>query len=201
MRLGLLGPALGHDDALERAARAMQAELGADRVVYLGADRALDTLVARWATDLVGADASDEGLLARATRDCVSAPPERIDDFIRRETARSRLRVFESLAGEATRSVELIAGKVAVMLYDKADLEEDDILPATLLLFGKSHAPLVKQVGRRWFLSPGSFPDAGIVVIDDEGDDLFASRYSPDLQLIERTHLEAPRALRMRVGG
>src|SRR6187549_3104367 len=53
MRLGLLGPCGGHERELETAARGLRERLGAERVVYLGADRALDLVVGRWAVDLV----------------------------------------------------------------------------------------------------------------------------------------------------
>ena len=42
-----------------------------------------------------------------------------------------------------------------MLLYDKALLDEEDILPASLLIFGKHPVPLVRQVGSRTFISPG----------------------------------------------
>jgi hypothetical protein len=109
--------------------------------------------------------------------------------------------MYQSLPGETTRTVELVGGKVAVMLYDKAYLEEDDILPATLLIFGKSRDALIKQVGRRWFLSPGSFPEAGTMVVDDEEDELRACAFDAEFQPTRRHVLSAPKALKMRVTG
>ena len=201
MRLGLLGPALDHEDELEESARRLRDELGATRVVYLGADRALESVVSRWAVGLVGADAGDDTLLSRATATCLGADFKEIDGFLERERSRDALRMFESLAGEMTRSVELIAGKVAVMLYDKAYLEEDDILPATLLIFGKHGAPLIKQVGRRWFLSPGTFPEHGVMVVDDDDGDLSATVYDRAFVPGPKQVLEAPKALKMRTQG
>jgi len=176
MRLGLLGPATDNREALADVARRIRSELNADRVLYLGADRMLDGVVGEWAEDLVGPRADDFTVMNRATATCLSAEPDEIDDFLRRERERTNLRMYESLPGEVTRSVELIGGKVAVMLYDKANLEEEDILPATLLIFGKSREPLIRQIGRRWFLSPGSFPRHGAMLIDDAGEELEALR-------------------------
>ncbi len=201
MRLGLLGPAPDHDVALADAARRLRTELKVDRVLYLGPDRKLDAIVGTWAEELVGPDARDETIMARMTERCLSAPPFEIDEFLQRERERSDLRAYESLQGEVTRSVEMVGGKVAVMLYDKAYLEEDDILPATLLIFGKSRDPLLKVVGRRWFLSPGSFPDHGIMVVDDAGEHLRATIYDKDLKEIEAQVLSAPKTLRMRATG
>jgi hypothetical protein len=201
MRLGLLGPCGGHERELEAAARGLREHLGAERVVYLGADRALDLVVGRWAVDLVGGQGSDETLVARATAVCLSAPASTIDGFIRNEQQREELRMFESLAGSATRSVELIAGKVAVLVHDKAYLEEEDILPASALVFGKSREPLLKQIGRRWFLSPGSLPTHGVMLLDDDTGELRASVFTGALEPGETRILHAPKALRMRALG
>ncbi len=201
MRLGLLGPSSGHDQELGDAARALRDRLGTERVVYLGADRALDGLVSRWAVELVGGQGTDATLMARARAQCLNATAEEIDQFIAREKQREGLRMFESLAGSRTRSVEIVGGKVCVLLYDKAFLEEEDILPATLLIFGKSPVPVVKQIGRRWFLSPGMFPAHGILVVDDDSGELRATSYDSKLSSVGSQILETPKGLRMRALG
>ncbi len=201
MRLGLLGPAPDQKEVLAEAARKMQNDLRVDRVLYLGSDRMLDLVVGQWAEELVGPRASDLTLMERATEKCLDATPEQIDAFLQAERERSQLRMFQSLAGERTRSVELIGGKVAVMLYDKAHLEEEDILPATLLIFGKSREPLIKLIGRRWFLSPGAFPNHGVMIVDDAGEKLRAFVYDSKFQEVQSQELVAPKALRMRVAG
>jgi hypothetical protein len=201
MRLGLLGPAPDQKEVLADAARKMQKFLRADRVLYLGSDRVLDLVVGEWAEELVGPGADDLTIMRRATEHCLHAEPATIDAFLHAEHERSRLRMFQSLAGERTRSVELIGGKVAVMLYDKAHLEEEDILPATLLIFGKSREPLMKLIGRRWFLSPGMFPQHGIMVIDDADENLSAIVYDSNCEEVGRKELAAPKMLRMRVAG
>lgn len=201
MRLGLLGPCGGYERELATAARGLREQHGAERVVYLGADRALDLVVERWVVDLVGGQGTDETLMARATAVCLAAPAEKIGLFIEHEQEREELRMFESLPGSTTRSVELIAGKVAVLVHDKAYLEEEDILPASALVFGKSRGPLLKQIGRRWFLSPGSFPEHGVMLLDDDDGELRASVFSGTLEPGETRILEAPKALRMRALG
>jgi len=201
MRLGLLGPAPDHQKELATAARRLHRELNAERVLYLGADRMLDAVVSAWAEELVGPRADDFSVMARATEHCLHGDATQIDEFLAREKERSSLRVFESLPGEITRSVELVGGKVAVMLYDKAYLEEDDILPATLLIFGKSREPLIKLVGRRWFLSPGAFPHHGVMIVDDADEKLQATTYDADFKEVSSMTLDAPKTLRMNVAG
>lgn len=202
MRLGLIGPALGHLEALEVAARRLRDDLEVDRVVYLGNDQALDKVVANWAQQLVGPEAEDAALLRRATRACLEGSPERIDDFVARERQRSMLRMFESLPGGVTRAVEILGGKVAVLVHDKKHLSEDDILPATLLIFGRGREAMIRQVGRRWFVSPGSLPHTGaVVVLEEQEGQLRASTFGGDLALLASEVLNAPKSLKMTVSG
>lgn len=170
MRLGLLGPANGQGEALERAARFLHQELAVQRAVYLGTDSALDELVRRWAESLVGADPADHALWNRAAESCVGATPHEIGAFLVAERERRSLSIFESLPGDGTRLLELLGGRVVVMIHDKADLDEDDIASANVLVYGKSGEPLVKQVGSRWFLSPGSLDHFGMMVLEDLDD-------------------------------
>lgn len=190
-------------DALEKAARFLRRELGATRIVYLGTDGALDRVVQGWAEELVGPEAADDALCRRATDRCLHADPAAIDEYLAQERERANLRMFESLPGDATRVVELLAGKVAVMIFDKAYLTEEDILPATWLLFGKSDEPLVKRIGRRWFLAPGSFPTGGVLLVDDQDAEggLRVTSYSGELVELHSEQLELTRELNLRVTG
>lgn len=201
MQLGLLGPSLGHDHALERAAEFLHKERGVDRALYLGVDNCLDRIVSGWAEKLVGSDPGQSALWTRVTEQCLAGTPEQIDNFIQRERERQRLKVFESLPGESTRAIELLNGKVAVLIYDKAYLDEEDILPATLLVFGKSREALVRRVGRRWFVSPGSFADAGVMIVDDHDNGIHVTHFDRQLKEQKRTHLSTSRGVRLRVSG
>lgn len=201
MRLGLLGPSQGHRQALEKAARFLRREQEADRVLYLGADGALEGVVRAWAEQLVGERPGEADLCRRATARCLAASPEEIDEYLAREEERARLRMFESLPADRARSVELLAGRVAVSIHDKAYLDEEDILPATWLLFGKSVEPLIKRIGRRWFLSPGSFPSAGVMLVREEEGALEVRSYSADLAELASERLEVGREVSLHVSG
>ncbi|HEY6727166.1 MAG TPA: hypothetical protein VI197_24195 [Polyangiaceae bacterium] len=201
MQLGLLGPSLGHDQALERAAEFLHKERGVDRALYLGVDNCLDRIVSGWAEKLVGSDPGQSALWTRVTEQCLSGSPDQIESFIQRERERQRLKLFESLPGESTRAIELLNGKVAVLIYDKAYLDEEDILPATLLVFGKSREALVRRVGRRWFVSPGSFADAGVMIVDDHDNGIHVTHFDRQLKEQKRTHLSTSRGVRLRVSG
>ncbi len=191
---------MGHDQALGRAAEILH-ERGVDRAVYLGIDNCLDKIVQRWAERLVGADAAQSALWTRATDQCLDGKPEEIEAFIRNERERQRLKIFESLPGESTRAIELLNGKVAVLIYDKAYLDEEDMLPATLLVFGKSREALVRRVGRRWFVSPGSFAEAGLMILDDHDNGIYVTQFDQNLREGRRMRLSTSRGVRLRVTG
>jgi hypothetical protein len=197
MKLGLLGPA-ADSASLKAAALGLRQKAGAERIVYLGTDQKLEEIVLEWARALVGEEASEDGLLARATKRCLSASPYQIDQFIRKERELAHLRMYESLPNGRARSVDILGGKVAVLIHDKALLEEDDILPAALLIFGKNPEPLIKQIGRRWFLSPGL---GGIMTVSDVDDELTATVFGADFSVLQSEVLSSDSALKMRVQG
>lgn len=199
MRLGLLGPAEKHEAALERAARFLRHDVAVDRAIYLGVDGALDRVVRRWAAELVSGDPDENALWSRAAERCAHATPRQIDAFLAAERERRGLKVFQSLPGDGTRVIEILNGKVAVMLYDKANLDEEDILPASVLVFGKSHEALVKQVGSRWFLSPGSFDEAGLITLEDHEDGIHLTLFDAQCREQRRELLIAARATKLKV--
>jgi hypothetical protein len=201
MRFAVLGPANGDLGALEKGASLVLFEHQAEQVVYLGADDALDRLVLDWARRLVGADPSDEGVWDRAAARCMSGGAEEIDRFIEAERHRERLKALKCLPVATSRTIELLEGRVAVLLYDKALLDEEDILPASLLIFGRSREPMVKQVGSRTFISPGELgPRSGVALFsDDDAGDIRVSMFEPGGELLETHRLVAPRTGRFTV--
>ena len=204
MRLGLLGPAEGNVDGLGRAAELLVDVLGVDRAVYLGNDGGLDAAVGAIAQRLVENDPSEDAVWARAARVALRGTPQEIDAFVRKERARQRLRVLEGLPHqERARTVEMIGDRVAVLIYDKATLDEEDIFAATLLVYGKSPEPLVKKVGNRWFVTPGVIgsPGGGIAILDDGGEEIVASIHALDGSRTLTETIAVTRAAKMKIQG
>jgi len=154
MRLGLLGPGRDSSETLERAARFLLCDLGVDRAVYLDVDHALDAVVRRWAEAPGLRRPRGRCHLAASYRALSAGNPGRDSGVHRGERERHALKIFHSLPGDTARSIEILGGRVAVLIHDKDDLDEEDLLPASFLVFGASAEPVVKSVGDRWFLSP-----------------------------------------------
>jgi hypothetical protein len=200
MRLALLGPAEGHTGALEAAARFLLSTKAVDRAVYLGVDGALDVIVRKWAADLVGDNPSEDGVWRRAVRACVRANAATIDRYLEAERKRRALRIFEALPDVDTRAVEMLGGALVVMIHDKGQLNEEDMLPARLLLFGKSRPAVVKQVGQRWFVSPGTFEEAGVMTLDDGDDGILLTQFDGACKEVRTEKLSTNRATKLKVG-
>jgi hypothetical protein len=201
VRLGLLGP--GGDDlaTLARSAEFLLNSAKVNRVIYLGADDALEDTVALWAESLVGPDPSDEGVWSRAFRVARDGAPEQIDAFLRGERARLRLKSLEGLPADELRSVEMFGDRVAVLIHDKALLDEEDIFSATFLIYGKSDGPLIKKIGPRWFVTPGPInsPGGGAIVLDDADDEIVATLFDGEGRLTRTETLATERSTKMRV--
>ncbi|HKQ69414.1 MAG TPA: hypothetical protein VJT73_08750 [Polyangiaceae bacterium] len=201
MRFGVLGPANGDLAALEQGASLLLLRHHAEEVIYLGPDDALDRVVGGWARRLVGGDPTDHGIWGRAAARCVAGNPQEIDRFMAAERQRERLKSLKCLPAATARTVEILEGRVAVLLYDKALLDEEDILPASLLIFGKNKEPLVRQVGSRTFVSPGEFGGRGGIALfaDDAHGEVTVSMYERGGDVLESHAVAATRTGRFTV--
>jgi hypothetical protein len=169
VRLGILGPAGGNLHALARAAQTLVDVHRADRVIYLGDDDALDQVVWGWAREIVGDRPDDASLFDRAAQACARADAAHIRHFVELELARGRLRIFSSLPAGPGRTIELLDGRVVLLVYDKASLDEEDIIGASILVFGRSPDYLIKKVGVRTFIAPGFIEGSGgLATFDDQ---------------------------------
>jgi hypothetical protein len=195
MRLGLLGPASGDVGALGRAAEFLLNGARVHRAIYLGNDGALDRAVAAWARKLVRDDPTDDGAWRRAADVALTGAPATIDRFVATERARLRLKSLEALPESQTRAVEMVGDRVAVLIYDKALLDEEDILAANILAFGRSEGPLVRKIGQRWFVTPGPIgsQEGGVAVLDDEKEEIVLTIFDSTGKPTQRETLQTVR--------
>lgn len=189
MRLGLIGPCAGDPAQVATFAEFLVSDLLADRVLYLGLDAALDDYVARTAEQIVGGDPHESAIWRRATELCRNGSPEAINAFVEAQREREQLRIYESLETATGHAVELLGGKVALLTHDKANLDADDMMPASFLVFGKSAEPLTRKVGTRWFVSPGVLPSGGALLMDDSQEPVLVTLYDGSLEETGRVSL------------
>jgi hypothetical protein len=203
MRLGILGPANDDMIGLARAAQFLLDEAHAEKVIYLSDDGAMERVVVSWAQELVGANPSGEALFKRAAARCAKASPAEIDNFVEGERARLRLGVFYSLPSGESRTVEILDGRVVLFVYDKAMLDEEDIVAAQVLVYGKANEPLIKRVGARVFVTPGPIgsPKGGAALLDDGADGVRVEVLGPGGVVTAQDQIGGPRPGKLKVQG
>jgi hypothetical protein len=203
VRLGLLGPAEGDLKGLAKGAEFLLNVAHVDRAIYLGEDRSLEAAVVSWAMRLVGHDPTDEGAWEQAGQLALRGSPAEIDWFVRAQRARLRLRALESLPSGQSRTIEMIGDRVAILLYDKGLLDEEDIFAAHLLIYGRSDGPLVKRIGTRWFLTPGPIgkDGGGVAILDESKDDIAVTLYDVDGKAHGGQSLPVSRGANLRIQG
>lgn len=204
MRLCLIGPARRDLAALRRRAEFVLDVLSPDRAVYLGVDGALDDVVSRWAVDLVKGDPSDEAAWKRAQETCARGTHEQLQRFVATERRRQQLKRLECLPHPTARTIEMFDTVVTVLIHDKALLDEEDMLPASLLVFGRSADPVIHRIGMRCFLSPGpaGHPRGGVALLTQEDEKVRAAVYAEDGSVVMSEIVGQPiRGARMTVKG
>ena len=205
VRLGLLGPLpdASTPSVVEQASDFLLTRQTVNRVIYLGADGALEAAVENWARRLVGNDPTDDAAWGRAAKLAKQGAPAEIDLFVTAERTRLRLRSLESLPHRILRTMEMVGDRVAVLIFDKGLLDEEDIFAANILIYGKSDGPLIKKIGARWFVTPGPLgPNGGVIVLDDSEAEIHAKLFdvSGNLRATEILALPKPTKLRVRGG-
>ena len=202
MRVGLLGPSDGDLASLARGARYLLHTAQVHHAIYLGADDALERVVATWAEALLGNDPTEDGVWRRAAELALYGTVDAIDGFVKGERQRLRLRDLRSLPAPDGRAVDMLGDRVAVFVTDKALLDEEDIAPASLLVYGRSEEPLVKKVGSRWFLTPGRLSQkGGVGVLEESESEIRVMLCSPSGQSTWSDGLTFRRGGRVRVQG
>jgi hypothetical protein len=202
VRLALLGPCEGDLWALARAATTALDTLVADQVVYLGTDGALDHVVEEWA-QTIGVDATIDDRL-RSDPSLLDAEPAVIAEEVERERARLRLGRLRTLAGPGLRALEILNDRVVLLVDDKAVLDEEDLLPATIIVFGKGE-PTVRRIGSRTFACPGALNVRGQgVILLDEGEasvNIALTLFDAEGAEKQRDFVETSRTAKLRVHG
>jgi len=194
---------MGDVAALGRAAGFLLNQVKVNRALYLGVDGALDRAVTAWAKTLVGDDPSDEATWQRALAVTRGGTPKDLDKFVQTERSRLRLRALETLHEESGKAIEMIGDRLAVLIFDKGKLTEDDLAGTKLIVFGKSESAVAERTGSRWFVSPGHIgtPQGGVAVLTEEKDEITFTLYDSSGHKIREELLVQHRETKMRVQG
>jgi hypothetical protein len=202
-KLGFIGPCRGDVNALRAPAELLLFELGANRVIYLGADDALDRAIAGWPSKL-GAPLDENAFLDEVVLLAPDAPPEVLTDLVARDKKAQRLNDLAALPAPPSRAVEMLDDRVVLMVFDKGVLDEDDVANATAIVWGNAREPQLRAIGPRVFLTPGwigmgAGPSVGFIEYD--GESLRCAVYNGDGSVRLEHRVTLARGAKMGVQG
>jgi hypothetical protein len=149
--MGLIGPAGNASHELEQALELLWADESVRRIVYLGADGALDALAAKWNHQ----EPENETFLARAAELACNGTADEITTLLAEESPGRAIDLVRKLPEAPARAIEMLDKWIVLAVYDKAVLDEDDIANAHVVVYGRSDEALLKRFGPRCFFTPG----------------------------------------------
>jgi hypothetical protein len=166
MRLGFIGPADADPAALQSAARLLVSDLDADAVLYLGADAALKAFIA-------GQPArGGQGVVGHRIADVAeSGSPEDIGRVLRVLRGARILAKLRVVPRPPARSVEMIADRVVLVVHRKTDINEEDLINASVVVYGNGPELQFKRFGPRCFFSPGPLEQGKVGLLEESSDD------------------------------
>jgi len=192
MRIGLLGPAGGEHVALREAAEFLVADLEVDRTIYLGEDDAIERLVREGSEVLRGPRGAREAFLERAAQLAASGEAGQIEALLRADAELRRLGSIQRLPPPPARAVEMLEDRIVLIVHDKSNLDEEDIVNAQVIVYGRSKEMLLKRFGARYFFTPGPLSGQKVGVLELEADgSLTIAAYAPSGAPLWREALQA----------
>lgn len=188
MKLGFVGPADGDRELLREALELLVSDVAVDQAIYLGLDDLVDEVVEGWASQIVGG----QSFLDRAVAIARNGTPHDVDELLARDAAVERLSCIRRLPAAPARAVEMIEDRFVTAVYDKAVLDEEDIVNSTLLVYGKSEEAVLRRFGTRYFFTPGPLRGGKVGVVEAENDgQVVVATFAPSGAPIWRETLKA----------
>jgi len=164
-----MGPADGDTETLRTATEFLLTEAEVERAIYLGLDSSIDDVVRGWAATR-GTLRDERDFLSRAAEVAMDGDPESIRALLRDEASARHLDAVRRIPHSRGKAVELIDDRVVMVVHDKAQLNEEDIANAMIVVYGKSPAPFRKQFGPRYFFTPGPLSAGSVGILEENGD-------------------------------
>ncbi len=173
MRIGFIGPAEGDVEALREALDFLLGDAGADSVIYMGEDDTADQLAEEARRAATGG--ADGTFLGAARELAMSGTPEQISALLGAEEDLEKLSALRILPPSPMRAVEMLDDRIVLLVHDKAVLAEDDIVNASVIVFGRSKELMLKRFGARYFFTPGPLNQGQVGLLEREGDGRLAA--------------------------
>lgn len=173
MRIGFIGPAEGDVDALREALDFLLGDAEADSVIYMGEDDTADLLAEETRSAAMGG--VDGTFLGAALDVALSGTPAEIAKLLAADAELERIERLLVLPPPPMRAIEMLDDRIILLVHDKAVLGEDDIVNASVIVFGRSKELMLKRFGARYFFTPGPLSQGQVGLLEREGDGRLAA--------------------------
>jgi hypothetical protein len=177
MRIGLVGPAEEDPALLREAGEFLLGDCGVEQAFYLGLPATLDKVLAHWRAEVSRGVSDEEAFLTQALELALGSESSAIRALLARDQERQRLSALRAVPAPPARAVELFDDKVVLFVHDKAQLDQEDIVNAFLIVYGRSKQGAMHRFGPRTFFTPGPLKQGRVAVLerDPEGHLVIAS--------------------------
>lgn len=179
MKIGLIGACDGNAEELHEAVDFMMGDVGVELLVYLGADDTITAAARKWAAEEAPGELDENAFLTKVAAEVKHGGVAELDAIFEQDAALDRLSTIRRLPPAPARAIEMIGDKIITLVWDKAVLGEEDIANAFFTVYGKSKKMLFKRFGPRYFFTPGPLSGGHIGVLEQEGDSIALSLFSP----------------------
>ncbi|MDB4985243.1 MAG: hypothetical protein JWN04_421 [Myxococcaceae bacterium] len=166
MRIGVVGPAEEDPKLLREAGEFLLGDCGVEQAFYLGPEATLHRVLESWSSEVMRGAATDERFLEQALALALHSEPSAIHTLLARDRERQRLSAFRAVPTPPARAVELFDDKVVLFVHDKAQLDQEDIANAFLIVYGRSKQGALHRFGPRTFFTPGPLKLGRVAVLE-----------------------------------
>lgn len=168
MRIGVVGPSEEDPKLLREAGEFLLGDCGVEQAFYLGPEATLRGVLDGWSNEVMRGAASEERFLEQALGLALdgSAGAAAIDQLLARDRERQRLSVLRSVPAPPAQAIELFDDKVVLFVHDKAQLDQEDIANAFLVVYGRSKQAALHRFGPRTFFTPGPLKAGRVALLE-----------------------------------
>jgi len=179
VKIGLIGPSDGPEEVLHEAVDFLMGDVGVELLIYLGNDEAITGAARTWAETEAPGELDESVFLTKVATVARHGAVAELDAIFEHDAALDRLATIRRLPPAPARAIEMIGDKIITLVWDKAVLGEEDIANAFFTAYGKSKKMLFKRFGPRYFFAPGPLSRGHIGVLEQEGEAITLSLFSP----------------------
>jgi hypothetical protein len=166
MRIGLVGPSEEDPALLREAGEFLLGDCAVEQAFYLGTEPTLQAVVEAWGAEVMQGAPTEQRFLDQALELALGQDSASIRSLLARDRERARLSALSCVPAPPGRQIELFDDKVVLFVHDKAQLDQEDIANAFLIVYGRSKQVAQHRFGPRTFFTPGPLKLGRVAVLE-----------------------------------